>query len=144
MTEQAVPINRQTGERFVRVVKGFLSSEVRWRALGLSAALIGFLFAINGLNVVNSYVNRDFMTAISHRDSAGLVRQATLYLGVFAASTVVAVLQRFAEERLGLLWRAWLTGKLISVYLAGRTYYRIKALGTLENPDQRIVEDVKA
>ena len=31
MSEQAVPINRQTGERFVRVVKSFLSSEVRWR-----------------------------------------------------------------------------------------------------------------
>jgi putative ATP-binding cassette transporter len=144
MSEQAVPINRQTGERLVRVVKAFLSSEVRWRALGLSAALIGFLFAINGLNVVNSYVGRDFMTAISDRDRAGFVRQALLYLGVFAASTVVAVFQRFAEERLGLLWRAWLTGKLISSYLAGRTYYWIKDLGAVANPDQRIAEDVKA
>ena len=58
-SEQAVPINRQTARRFVSVVKGFLSSEVRWRALGLFAALIGFLFAISGLNYVNSYVGRD-------------------------------------------------------------------------------------
>ncbi len=107
MSEQAVPINRQTGERFVRVVKSFLSSEVGWRALGLFAALIGLLFAISGLNVVNSYVGRDFMTAISGRDRAGFVRMAILYLGVFAASTVVAVFQSFAEQRLGLLWRAW-------------------------------------
>ena len=144
MSEQAVPINRQTGERFVRVVKSFLSSEVRWRALGLFAVLIGLLFAISGLNVVNSYVGRDFMTAISNRDRAGFVRQAILYLGVFAASTVVAVFQRFAEERLGLLWRAWLTGRLITFYLAGRTYYWLKETGAVENPDQRIAEDVKA
>jgi hypothetical protein len=37
MSEQAVPINRQTGRRFVGVVKSFLSSEVRWRAPGLSS-----------------------------------------------------------------------------------------------------------
>jgi vitamin B12/bleomycin/antimicrobial peptide transport system ATP-binding/permease protein len=144
MSEQAVSINRKTGERFVRVVKSFLSSEVRWRALGLFAVLIGFLFAISGLNVVNSYVGRDFMTAISDRDHAGFVRMATLYIGVFAASTVVAVFQRFAEERLGLLWRAWLTGRLITFYLAGRTYYWLKETGSVDNPDQRIAEDVKA
>jgi hypothetical protein len=88
---------------FVRVVKSFLSSEVRWRALTLFAVLVGLLFAISGLNVLNSFVGRDFMTAISHRDQAGFVRMAVLYLGVFAASALVAVFQRFAEERLGIV-----------------------------------------
>ena len=64
---------------------------MRWRRRGLFALLIAFALTINGLNVVNSYVGRDFMTAISDRDRAGFVRQAVLYLGVFAASTVVAV-----------------------------------------------------
>ena len=144
MSEQAVSINRQTLQFFVRVVKSFLSSEVRWRALTLFALLVGLLFAISGLNVVNSFVGRDFMTAISHRDQAGFVRMAVLYLSVFAASTVVAVFQRFAEERLGLLWRAWATGRLITRYLAGRTYYWLKETGAVDNPDQRIAEDVKA
>jgi putative ATP-binding cassette transporter len=54
------------------------------------------------------------------------------------------VFQRFAEERLGLLWRAWLTGRLITFYLAGRTYYWLKETGSVDNPDQRIAEDVKA
>jgi vitamin B12/bleomycin/antimicrobial peptide transport system ATP-binding/permease protein len=144
MSEPAVPINQQTGERFVRVVKSFLSSEMRWRALGLFALLIGLLFAISGLNVVNSYVGRDFMTAISGRDQAGFVRIAIVYVGVFAASTVVAVFQSFAEQRLGLLWRTWLTARLITFYLDGRTYYWVKQTGAVDNPDQRIAEDVKA
>ena len=76
------------------------------------------------------------MTAISNRDRAGFVQQAILYVGVFAASTVVAVFRRFAEERLGLLWRAWLTGKLITSYLADRTYYWLKETRAVDNPDQ--------
>ena len=106
--------------------------------------LSGLLFAISGLNVVNSYVGRDFMTAISVRDRAGFVRLATVYVGVFAASSAVAVFQSFAEQRLGLLWRAWLTGRLITFYLDSRTYYWIKETGAVDNPDQRIAEDVKA
>ena len=52
MSEPAAPINRQTGRCFIRVVKSFLTSEARWRALALFAVLIGLLFAISGLNVV--------------------------------------------------------------------------------------------
>jgi putative ATP-binding cassette transporter len=144
MSEREVPINRETGRRLVRVVDSFLTSEVRWRAIGLLAVLIGLLFAISGLNVVNSYVGRDFMTAVSGRDRPGFVRMAILYLAVFAASTVVAVFQSFTEQRLGLLWRAWATGRFISLYLANRTYYWVKAAGSVDNPDQRITEDVRA
>jgi vitamin B12/bleomycin/antimicrobial peptide transport system ATP-binding/permease protein len=144
MSEQSIAINWRTLGRFVPIIKSFLSSGVRGRALGLFAVLIGFLFVISGLNVVNSYVGRDFMTAISGRDGAGFKRFAVIYLAVFASSTVVAVFQRFAEERLGVLWREWLTGRLVTSYLDGRTYYWLKETGAVDNPDQRMAEDVKA
>jgi ABC-type uncharacterized transport system fused permease/ATPase subunit len=75
---------------------------VRWRARGLFGLLTLFALAVNGLNVVNSYVGRDFMTAIEHRDQARLIREAILFVGVLVGSAVVAVLYRFTEERLGL------------------------------------------
>src|SRR3954454_13714178 len=105
MSETPANFYRETGRRFIRVVKDFLTSEVRWTARGLFALLFAFALTVNGLNVVNSYVGRDFMTAIAHRDQAAFVWQAVLYVGVFAASTLVAVLYRFTEERLGLFWR---------------------------------------
>jgi putative ATP-binding cassette transporter len=143
MSEESVTINRETGRRFVRVVKNFLTSEVRWRARGLFALLFAFALAVNGLNVVNSYVGRDFMTAIAHRDRPGFVRLAALYVGVFAASTAVAVMYRFTEERLGLFWRVWLTRQICRRYLADRTYLRLKESATVDNPDQRIADDVR-
>ncbi len=91
MSEQAVAFDRETLQRFVRAVKDFFTSEVRWRARGLFALLIVFALTVNGLNVLNSYVGRDFITAISLRDEAGFVREAVLFVGVLAGTTVVAV-----------------------------------------------------
>jgi vitamin B12/bleomycin/antimicrobial peptide transport system ATP-binding/permease protein len=144
MSEQPVPFDLVTVRRFVRAVKDFITSEVRWRACGLFALLIAFALTLNSLNVVNSYVGRDFITAISHRDRTGFIRQAILYVGVFAGSTAVAVLYRFTEERLGLFWRVWLTRRIIRRYLADRTYLHLKESATIENPDQRIADDVRA
>jgi len=120
-----------------------MTSEVRWRARGLFALLIAFAFTVNGLNVVNTYIGRDFVTAITHRDWAGFVRQAIFYVAVLAALTAVAVMYRFTEERLGLFWREWLTRRIIRRYLADRTYLHLKESAALENPDQRIADDVR-
>src|SRR3989449_5712534 len=106
MTEHRVPITRQTWSQFRRAVSDFANCEVGWRARGLFALLITLLFAFNGLNVLNSYVGRDFMTAVSNRDSARFTREAIAYLGVFAASALVGAFYSSSEQRLGLLWRS--------------------------------------
>jgi vitamin B12/bleomycin/antimicrobial peptide transport system ATP-binding/permease protein len=78
------------------------------------------------------------------RNKAEFIRQALFYIGVFGASTVVAAIVRFAEERLGLLWREFLTRRCVRFYLANATYYRLDASTELAHPDQRIAEDVRA
>ena len=143
VTEQKIPINRQTWDRFIWVIKGFVASEVGGKAKKLAALLIALLFGVNALNVVNSYVGRDFMTAIENRNMTVFIGQAILYVGVFATCTVVAVFYSFAEQRLGLLWRNWLTRLLIDYYLSNRTYYRLNLTGEIANPDQRIADDVR-
>lgn len=147
-TETTIPLNRQTLGRFGRAIRSLITSEVGGRAKLLFAALFLFLFAINGLNVVNSYVGRDFMTAIAARSMSGFVWFAIAYVAVFAASTVVAVIYRFTEESLGLLWRRWLTYRLLDSYLEHPTVYRLNdrllANGEIANPDQRIADDVRA
>src|SRR3989454_9686493 len=144
MAEHRVPITRQTWSQFRRAVRDFANCEVGSRARGLFGLLITLLFAFNGLNVLNSYVGRDFMTAVSNRDSAGFAREAIAYLGVFAASALVGAIYSFSEQRLGLLWREWLTRRLLGAYLDRRAYYRLSAEGVLTSPDERIAEDVRA
>jgi len=64
--------------------------------------------------------------------------------GVFAATTVVAVFFRFSEERLGLLWREWMTKRIATLYIDQRLYLHMEETGAISNPDQRISEDVKS
>src|SRR5262245_63585975 len=116
MTEPRLPITRLTWSRFGRAVKDFANCEVGWRARGLFALLIALLIVFNALNVLNSYVGRDFITAISNRDSARFIRQAIAYIGVFAASTLVGAFYSFSEQRLGLLWSDWLEHELLRWY----------------------------
>src|SRR5271155_2112407 len=143
MDAQAIPL-KTTGMRFVRAVRTFGRSEVGWKAKLIFAALVLLLCAANALNVINSYVGRNFMTAIADRDMSAFIRQAFIYVGVFAALTLVAVIARFGEERLGLLWRDTMTRGIVRRYLADGSYQHLNASGAIANPDQRISEDVRA
>ncbi|RAS16144.1 ABC transporter ATP-binding protein/permease [Ensifer adhaerens] len=143
MDSQPVPI-RTTALRFARAVRMLLTSEVGGRAKVMLAGLIALLFGLNGLNVVNNYVGRNFMTAIAERQMNEFIRQAVFYVCVFAVLTVTGVIARFVEERLALLWREFMTRRAVDLYLEEETYYRVEVSGTLSNPDQRISEDIQA
>jgi vitamin B12/bleomycin/antimicrobial peptide transport system ATP-binding/permease protein len=142
MDAQNIPV-RVTAARFVRAVKNFVNSEVGWRAKSLFALLVALLCVASGFNVANSYVGRNFMTAIADRDQSQFVRWAAFYIGVFGASTLVSITARFAEERLALLWRQDLTPRSITLYLSNAAYYYFSVSGELANPDQRIAEDIR-
>jgi len=138
-----VPIHESTHIRFVDMMSTLLRSEIGGKVKLLFLVLIAFLLGINALNVLGSYVARDFMTAIENKNLGGFVGYAGLWIGVFALSTVVAVWYRYSEERLGLIWRHWLTERAVLRYLDNRTYFRLHEAGELPNPDQRISEDIR-
>src|SRR5207249_4520447 len=104
--------------------------------------LVALLLGVSGLNVVNSYVGRDFMTAVAGREPQRCFALALEYVGVFAASAAVAALARWTELTLGLRWREWLTRHFFKSYLADHAYYRINSAQDIDNPDQRISEDI--
>jgi putative ATP-binding cassette transporter len=135
--------SRPSWSRFLRIARPYFTSESKWPALGLLATLLALLLAMSGLNVVNSYVGRDFMTSIADRETHLVYKLALIYLAVFAASTAVGALQRFVELLLGLRWREWLTRDFIHRYLSHRAYYWLTSHADLDNPDQRISEDVR-
>ena len=77
-------------------------------------------------------------------DGADSSATAIIYAGVFAVSTIISSFYRFSEERLRLLWRGWLTRLLIDLYMSRDRFYRLKARDEVNNPDERITEDVKS
>jgi putative ATP-binding cassette transporter len=141
MTAERIPLDRFGWSR--RTIAAFAASDVGGHAVRLSVSLVLLMLGISAMNVANSYVGRDFMTSIEQRDESGFAWTALIYLGVFAISTLLAVFFRFCEERLGLLWRQWLTRALVLDYLGIATPYRLREQGEIDNPDQRIADDVR-
>ena len=125
-------------------IREVLTSEIGGKFRLMFAAIVLMLVGISGLNVVSSYVGRDLMTAIEQRSHPRFVSMAALYVAVFAALTAGAVLLRFVEEHLALVWRDWLTRRLVGQYLADGAYLRMKEGRELGNPDQRIADDARA
>lgn len=106
--------------------------------------LASFSIGVSWLNVQMSYVGRDFMTALSLKEKDEFIHQLWKYLMAFGIATPVIVFYRYTEERLGLMWRQWLSLRLLSSYFSNRAYYKINISGLIDNPDQRIVEDVRS
>lgn len=140
-----ITFTRETWQHWLAQIHAFARApDAGLMARTLFAVVIFFALACNGLNVVNSYVGRNFMTALAERDHASFVAQALVWVGVFAAATVMSVLGRYYEDRLSLVWRNWATTRLIERYMARRNYLKVATVAGIENPDQRIAEDVKS
>lgn len=136
---------RTTGKRLRDALSQLLKSEQGPRAVTTAILLIVMILTINGLNVINSYVGRDFMSAIENRDLHAFHQQALIYASIFVMSAIAAAFYSFMEGKLGILWRQQLTWRLTEAYLSEHTYYRLNsATNGVANPDQRITEDVRA
>ena len=135
--------DRHTISRIKGIIVPFFKSEKKKKARLLLGLLLGFAIAVAFVQVLMSYVARDFMDAFTARDRAGFQRNLWLYLGTFAIVVPIGVFYRYTEEKLALLWRQWMTYHLLKRYFANRAYYHLRSSDTIDNPDQRIAEDVK-
>ena len=130
---------------WVQHIRAFAAApHTGFEAKALFALLMLFLLVISLLNVVNSYVGRNFFTAIEQRQSTDYLHYAALWMAVFAGSTFFTVMHKFFEDRLALLWRKWTTSEALGRYLRGRSYQKLVTKGEIENPDQRIAEDIRS
>lgn len=54
------------------------------------------------------------------------------------------VLRDYARETLALRWRSWMTKYYMERYLKDQTFYKIQSQSIIDNPDQRIVDDLSS
>lgn len=125
------------------LVHSYAVSEGRRKAIAWLLVLVTLMLAFAAINVWMSYAGRDFMTAITERNSPAYTKALLVYVIALSLAVPLGVYYRFAEERLALTWREWLTNRIGRRYFNNRAYYRIRSAGLIDNPDQRISEDAK-
>lgn len=133
----------KTRRQFWLITRAFFASERRRKARGLLFMLVTLSIAAVGVTVLTSYAARDVMTAIEKKNAAGCWAGMGRYLGTFVIAMLIDVYYRWAEQSLGLLWREWMAQHLIKRYFNNRAYYRLRGSENIDNPDQRISEDVR-
>ncbi|SON62979.1 Vitamin B12 transport ATP-binding protein BacA [Mycobacterium simulans] len=145
------------GQQYWRITRGYFvgTKSIRvWLMLGV--LLLSVVLAVR-LNVLFSYQGNDMYTAlqkafegIASGDDAvkrSGVRGFWMSIGVFSIMAVLHVARVMADiyltQRFIVAWRVWLTGHLTQDWLDGRAYYRDLFIDeTIDNPDQRIQQDV--
>ncbi len=130
-------------KKFFVLAKAFFNGGAKRQARLWLAALLGLCVAVGVVQVFLSYSMRDFVTALSQRDQAAWMNGIRKFIAICFISVPVGVFYRYSQERLSLTWRRWLTQILIKRYFFNRAYYRIRGSESVDNPDQRIAEDVK-
>jgi putative ATP-binding cassette transporter len=137
-------IDRNVIRRFITLAAPFFRSEAKWRVWGLVALLLGLSLTLNSIGAGMSYISRDFMTALSLKNSGQFFEKMWLYILAFMLAIPFAVFYTYTEQRLSLLWRRWLSHSILERYFSNRVYYHLNLRGEIDNPDQRIEEDVRS
>ncbi len=134
----------KTRRQFWRIVRAFFASERRNKATFY--AIVLFVLAVATNAIVAVWISNSLshvITEISKKNVDMFWFYMTRYLGYLALAVFVDVNYRWAEQSLGLLWREWLAQHLIKRYFNNRAYYRLRGSENIDNPDQRISEDVR-
>jgi vitamin B12/bleomycin/antimicrobial peptide transport system ATP-binding/permease protein len=134
--------DRRIWIRFWQIARMYWFSDEKWRARGVLALLILLLLVFTGLGVAISYANRNFFNALSERDSQEFTNALLMFLGVLIVATPVSALFDWVRKLLGVNWRLWLTGYYLRRYFSDRAYYHINNDKEIDNPDQRISQDI--
>lgn len=131
-------------QRFWELASPDLQSEERWRAGVLLAALVALLLGQTAFNVAFVGLSGELTSALAAQDGARFWTAIRRSLVVLLAAVPIWAFCYYARDTLSIHWRRGLTHRLLGAYLGDRAYDRLNAHGDVDNPDQRIAEDVNA
>lgn len=116
------------------------------RAVAIALLVAGTIAVVTG-PIVQTYVNKQggaMITALSTRNAALLHHEIVVFAVILAVFVPLGVAQQYLPDLLQNHWRRHLTRRLLGHYFTGRGYYRVAEHREVDNPDQRISEDVSS
>ena len=140
---------REFTGKVARLTAPYFSSEEKWKARGLLAAIVALnLGAVYMLVLINEW-NRVFYDALQNKDAEVFWRELGRFTYLAFGFILIAVYRFYLTQLLEMRWRAWMTGHYMDRWLGQQAFYQLElqrhARGTdapPDNPDQRIAEDM--
>lgn len=131
--------------RFWVIAKAYWFGDEKWKARGLLLLIVLLLLAYTGLSVLLNNQRGVLISALSAKDESRFWQTVVIFIGVLVVYAPLLAGYTYLRDRLGLAWRRWLTNRFVDRYFSDRAFYRINQFNPdIDNPDQRIAEDVKS
>lgn len=137
-----IRLNRRTWSQFVSLAKPYWVSEQKWIPWTLSALLIGLLLAYTKFTVIFNRLLGDFASALADSDVDRFWSGMRLFLVLLVIAVPINAFYYFVRDKLAIYWRQWLTAQFLGDYFRNRAYYSLATHPDIDNPDQRIAEDI--
>ncbi|CAH0351405.1 Inner membrane ABC transporter ATP-binding protein YddA [Sphingobium sp. CECT 9361] len=121
----------------------FVSEDWKWAwfLLTLYAAIsFGAIYTF----ILSNRWQREFFDSIEQRQSSLFVTLIFSFLMIAALQVAVMIANNLVSWTLSIRWRNWLTNWYMDRWFARDRFYEIERLRMIDNPDQRIAEDIKA
>ena len=141
-TERVRDFDRRLLARFWNIAKPYWVGDQRLVGRGLLALLVVLLIGRTEFNVLFNNQSGEFTSALAAKDSVRFWRAMKIFGAALLAAVPIYACYYYVRGRLGIAWRRWLTGHFLQKYFANRAFYDLTTNDAIDNPDQRIAEDI--
>ncbi|MBE8998841.1 ABC transporter ATP-binding protein/permease [Nostoc sp. LEGE 12447] len=114
------------------------------RAWGMLILLILLIIAFVGVTAFNSFINRYIVDIIlQEKDYSKFINIIYFYAAGLVLVTLLLGFSRFVRKQIALDWYKWLNNQILDKYLSNRAYYKINFKTDIDNPDQRLSQEIE-
>lgn len=134
--------HRLLWQKFWIIAAPYWRREEKWKAWGLLVLLVLLLLGQTGFAVLFNDQTGEFTSALAARDADRFWQAIRFCLMLLMGAVPMYAFYYYVRDRLGNQWRRWLTGRFLGSYFRDRHFYELNANASIDNPDQRIAEDI--
>ena len=128
--------------RFAAMAKPYWNSEDKWIARGLLTLLIVLLLGNTTFSVLLLAQSGEFTSALASQDSGRYWIAIYKTVGIIVVAAPFYVFYYYVRDKLVNYWRRWLTHNFLDTYFRNTAFYKLAFNADIDNPDQRIAEDI--
>ncbi len=131
-------------KRFWSLAKLYWLGNEKKGALTLLVLLFILLVAYTQLSVLLLQQQGNIITYLSAKDTDRFWKTIQTFLIILVIYVPLFAGYGFVKQRLGNYWRKWLTHHFLDRYFSNRAFYELGNFNSdIDNPDQRIAEDIR-
>ncbi|MEM7727213.1 MAG: ATP-binding cassette domain-containing protein [Cyanobacteria bacterium P01_A01_bin.45] len=114
------------------------------QAWGMLILLILLIVGLVGMTAFDSFVSRYLVDSlIEDKDYSKFIKILLVNIVGLIFLTLLVGFSNLVRKRIALNWYKWLNNQTLNKYFNNRAYYKINFKSNIDNPDQRIAQEVE-